>query len=169
MIKLLKLENLATLRTVVGYLGEKEQYAWWQSSFLGTGSRSFLAPVFGRTMLLAQVTGITSAAARVHDEYIGVGDTYHLFRLPEDLEQSMHEFFASPEPSPTISAWIKSRETALSYLQEIAPPATTGIGPVHVGNLEAIRSAAAWESAAAHYAQAFLHSTQSFPYFADRA
>ena len=28
-----QLENLATLRTVVGYLGEKDQYAWWQSFF----------------------------------------------------------------------------------------------------------------------------------------
>ena len=48
-----------TLRTVVGYLGEREQYAWWQSSFFGPGSKTFLAPVFGRTQVLAQCAGVT--------------------------------------------------------------------------------------------------------------
>jgi hypothetical protein len=33
---------------------------------------------------------VKEAAARVHDEYIGVGKVYHLFRLPEHIEQALH-------------------------------------------------------------------------------
>src|SRR5215212_10212064 len=62
-----QLEALTTLRTVVGYLGERDQFAWWQSSFFAPTSRAFLAPVFGRTQALAQYAGVSRAAALVHD------------------------------------------------------------------------------------------------------
>ena len=41
------LEHIARLRASVGYLGEREQYAWWQCSFFSPQSHAFLAPVFG--------------------------------------------------------------------------------------------------------------------------
>lgn len=168
-MKPLKLENLATLRAVVGYLGEKEQYGWWQSSFFAPGSAMFLSPVFGRSASLAQLTAVTNAAAQLHDEYIGVGDTYHLFRLPEDLEQDIHAFFADPEQIQPLSAHIKSRGTAaLAFLQKAANSSQSGIGPTYIGNLESIRSSAAWGTVAAHYANAFAQEDRVFPYFADR-
>lgn len=68
-----QLQQLAILRTVVGYLGERDQSAWWQSSFFGPSSRAFLQPIFARTELLAQYNGVTRAAALVHDDRIGVG------------------------------------------------------------------------------------------------
>ena len=83
------IEHVASLRTVVGYLGEREQYAWWQCSFFGPGSKTFLAPVFGRTQVLAQAPG-HARRPLIHDERIGVGEVYHLFRLPEDMEQGIH-------------------------------------------------------------------------------
>jgi hypothetical protein len=38
-----------------------------------------------------QCNGETHAAALVHDERIGVGNVYHLFRLPEEMEQGIHQ------------------------------------------------------------------------------
>ena len=96
--------DLAKMRAVVGYLGERNQSGWWQSSFFAPGSQAFLAPVFGRTRLLAQCTGVAQAAAVVHDERIGVGDVYHLFRLPEDIEQALHRALHSHELSADIRA-----------------------------------------------------------------
>lgn len=69
------------LRVAVGYLGEKDQNGWWTSSFLSPTSKPFLSPVFPRTFALAQLHGVTAAAAAVHDDRIGVGDVFHLFRL----------------------------------------------------------------------------------------
>jgi len=59
-------ENLVdkylSLRRLVGYLGEKEQFGWWQTSLLHPDNRSFLAPVFARTSTLAQYHCLREAA-----------------------------------------------------------------------------------------------------------
>jgi len=89
------LENVAAMRAAVGFLGEKEQAGWWPSSFFGIGSTAFLSPLFPRTHFLAQCQGVTCAASRKHDERIGVGQVYHLFRLPEDIEQGIHHLLHS--------------------------------------------------------------------------
>jgi hypothetical protein len=133
------LEQLVTLRTVVGYLGERDQYGWWQSSFFAPGSQAFLAPMFGRTQLLAQCNGVTRAAAVVHDERIGVGNVYHLFRLPEDIEQALHRSLHGQELSTTISALCASKEAAFDYLlKEARALSNRGIGPTSVGAIRSI-------------------------------
>ena len=40
-------------------------------------------------MRLAQYHGVSEAARRVHDEHLSVG-SFHLFRLPEEMEQDLH-------------------------------------------------------------------------------
>ena len=162
------LQDLAFLRAVVGYLGEREQYNWWPCSFFGPGSSAFLSPVFGRTAVLAQLTAVTNAAARLHDEYIGVGNTWHLFRLPEDLEQDIHAFFADSTRKQALGELTRSREAALAHLHNATRSAQSGIGPTYVGDLDALRSAAAWQTAAAHYTNAFDQGARTYPYFADR-
>ncbi|MEI6263193.1 MAG: BrxE family protein, partial [Deltaproteobacteria bacterium] len=71
------------MRLLVGYLGEKDQFNWWPTTFICSFSNLFLSPVFPRTTLLSQYHGILEAARRLHDERIGVGSVFHLFRLPE--------------------------------------------------------------------------------------
>src|SRR5712691_3071033 len=83
--------QLARLRILVGYLGEHHQYNWWPSAFLAPSSVAFLAPIFSKTAFMAQYQGVKAAAARVHDEHIGLGKVYHLFRLPERLEQALFQ------------------------------------------------------------------------------
>src|SRR5690349_14523885 len=105
-----QLEALATLRTVVGYLGEREQYSWWQSSVFAPAGRAILAPVLGRTQALAQYAGVRRAAALVHDERIGVGRVFHLFRLPEDVEQALHHVVQTPSVRQRIIAYVAHQD-----------------------------------------------------------
>ena len=162
--------RLATLRILVGYLGECEHFAWWQSAFFASGSQAFLAPLFARTQLLAQCNGVTRAAGLIHDERIGVGHVYHLFRLPEDMEQGLHGVLNDDEACGHIETRLANRETALASLRELAGrQEIASMGPTRVGATSNLRSMDAWTVAAAHYLHAFEHGSQVYPYFADSA
>lgn len=160
---------LAALRAAVGYLGEKEHYGWWQCSFFGPGSSAFLTPVFGRTAPLAQYTAVANAAARVHDEFLGVGSTYHLFRLPEDLEQDIHACLADAQRRQPLAARVASPAAALDFLRQAAAPLHPGAGPTLVGDLKAMRTERAWQQVAAMYAAAFDGGSRTYPYFIERS
>ena len=163
-----QLERLAVLRAVVGYLGEQGQYAWWQSSFFSPASRAFLAPVFGRTQVLAQISGVTRAASIVHDERIGIGQVYHLFRLPEDIEQGIHRVLHSANLCEQVAALVSDKEAAMAYLRQEAGTLAGGdVGPVHIGNTRGLRDASSWSVAAAHYVRAFEDHLETYPYFTD--
>jgi hypothetical protein len=162
-------ETLALMRAAVGYLGERDQRGWWQSGFFSAGSRAFLAPVFGRTQVLAQCAGVTRAAAIVHDERIGVGQVYHLFRCPEDLEQGIHLAFQSADVARSVSALVASAEAASAFLQKQAVSVqAAGVGPTRVGDEPALRDARGWRTVAAHYTRAFAEGGDVFPYFTGR-
>lgn len=161
-----QIEALALLRTVVGYLGEREQYGWWQSAFFGAGSKAFLAPVFGKTQMLAQCNGVTRAAALVHDERIGVGHVYHLFRLPEDMEQSLHRALHEPAFVNRITQVVTNKATALAELEAMSKASgADSIGPTRLGDIQKLRTFDLWAVAAAHYGQAFARGSQIYPYF----
>ena len=162
--------TLVTLRFVVGYLGERAQFAWWQSAFLAPASGAFLTPLFARTQALARCTGVTQAATLVHDDRIGVGDVYHLFRLPEDMEQAIHRALQGREQDAARLALVADQATALAHLQGLATATADGVvGPTWVGGTAALRDNKAWRRVAGHYAQAFAQRSEIFPYFADRS
>lgn len=162
---MINITQLIRLRTVIGYLGEKEQYNWWPSSFFSEPSTAFLAPVFSRTQALARLSGVSRAAGRVHDEYIGVGAVYHLFRLPERLEQRI-VVHMQQEPAQTEAP--TAREEALAWLRKYAletPIAT--IGPVRVGDIQQLQDEESWKTVAALYLYAFEMGARIYPYFRD--
>lgn len=168
-MKSVEVATLATLRAVVGYLGEREQHGWWQSSFFSAASRSFLAPLFARTVVVAQCSGAGRAAALKHDAHIGVGHVYHLFRLPEDLEQALHHALHDPAVGQQIARLVADHDAALAHLRAEAGAASgEGIGPTQVGAADAVRERRAWRSVAAQYAQAFTVGAPVYPYFAAR-
>jgi hypothetical protein len=147
----------------MGYLGEKEQYNWWPSSFFSLSSTAFLAPIFSRTQDLARLSGVSRAASRVHDEYIGVGAVYHLFRLPERLEQRIVAHMQQEQEQLRVPT---AREEALTWLQEYAaetPIAT--LGPVRVGDIQQLQDKDSWKTVAAHYLSAFEMGERTYPYF----
>lgn len=164
-----QLETLAKMRVAVGYLGERDQFGWWKSSFFAPASGAFLAPVFGRTQLLAQCNGVTRAAALVHDEHIGVGNVYHLFRLPEDVEQSLHRVLHDQELSRTIGALCASKQVALDcLLRESGTLDNAGVGPTSVGTASDLRNEKPWRIVAAHYLHAYNGGSEVYPYFVDK-
>ena len=162
--------TLAHLRAIVGFLGERDQSGWWPSAFLSAGNRPFLAPVFGRTLVLAQCAGVTRAAALAHDARIGVGRVFHLFRLPEDVEQRVHHALHDPVVGQQITANTASVDAALAALRDAAHTALGGgVGPTQVGALADLATPALWRMVAAQYAHAFAAQTQVYPYVTERA
>lgn len=163
-----QLQVLAQYRIMVGYLGEKDRFGWWQSAFFTQGSGAFLTPLFPRTQLLARCNGVTQAAALIHDERIGVGNVYHLFRLPEDLEQGIHQALYNEVFAQAVQKLIASKEAALNgLLQGTDKDEPAGIGPIRAGNLAALREVKFWHRIAGIYYWAFKQGQQIFPYFTD--
>jgi hypothetical protein len=164
-----QLEHLAILRAAIGYLGERDQYNWWSSAFFSSQSRAFLVPVFGRTPLLAQCSGVTGAAGLIHDDRIGVGRVFHLFRLPEDIEQGIHHALCQPEVGPRIATIVTETGAAMAYLRDVARmTGSAGIGPTRVGDTKSLREMRAWRNVAALYAHAFTAGGEVFPFFTDQ-
>ncbi len=119
--------DTSRLRVLVGYLGEHHQANWWSSSFLGHSSEAFLAPIFGNAAANARVVGVTEAARRVHDDAIGVGRTFHLFRLPETLEQELHRTLSTSE-SMAIPELVDAAIEEMRALSSLPPGASGAAG-----------------------------------------
>ena len=165
-------QDLASLRVLVGYLGERDQAGWWSSEFFAPASSAFLAPMFPRTQLLAQCTGVTQAAMLVHDERIGVGrHVHHLFRLPEDLEHRVHTELHNAELVQSITRSVANRDTALQALRALAHGGAvpSGVGPTRIGAPNDMGIMTRWHDVAAHYVFAIDAGVQVYPYFAERA
>ena len=158
-------KSIAQLRICVAFLGEKDQKCWWPSAFLSKSGEAFLKPVFPKTSLLARVNGASAAAQVAHDEHIGIGDVYHLFRLPENIEHDISQILTS---DTTLNECFSSEEAAIEKLQALAQCSTVeGEGPLLLKqneiNLDAIKAMAA----------AFLASFSSeqsvYPYYRGKA
>ena len=162
-------EAITELRVLVGSLGEKGQANWWASEFFSPTAGAFLAPIFKRSVFLAQYNGVTAAAARVHDEMIGVGRTIHLFRLPIELEQSCQEVANNPDFAGRVKLHLGDRDKTLNRLAEIAAAhQESSPGPVLLG-LVGDDLSADLTRAAGVYVAAFKAQFQALPYLREAA
>ena len=125
---------VASVRVLVAYLGEQAP-TWWSSQFFSPNASAFLGPVFARTLFQAQCQGATAAAARLHDEHIGVGRAFHLFRLPEGVEQAIAANLVDSKFESAIRPFLASRAQALQHLAGLAENATASDGPVALGDV----------------------------------
>jgi hypothetical protein len=159
------LSDFLFLRLLVGYLGEKSQFNWWPTTFIGSSSNLFLSPVFPRTTLLSQYHGILEAARRVHDERIGIGSVFHLFRLPEVREQELHGILSDGRSSLSMDSFT-SRDAALAALQKIADGDTSASeGPVKLGSAQEIMTSNGIRDISRSYTAAFTQGVKCYPYF----
>ena len=117
---------------MLAFWGERAQCNWWPTAFYEASSRLFLEPAFVKTSRLAQYHAVVEAARRLHDEHLNVG-SYHLFRLPEEIEQDLHslklsndgENIASQSPLAKNSALIPHGDSAIyDTLVRMAQPFT---------------------------------------------
>ena len=163
-----QIEQIALMRAAVGHLGEKTSFRWWGSSFCGLNASAFLSPIFTRTELLARYQGVIAAAAIVHDDRIGVGRVYHLFRLPEEMEQTIHRLVGEGKLS-RIEDIFNNFETAREFLSDLSSPIEKGfLGPVRVGQIHEINSNNIWKEIAAIYFDGFQNNREVFPFFSNR-
>lgn len=146
----------------MGFLGERAQFGWWPTAFYEPSGRLFLEPIFSKTPQVAQYHGVIEAARRLHDEHLSVG-TYHLFRLPEEMEQDLHVLVQSKVEKLALADICQNKQAALDAITDIAGSATKGgVGPVSIGNVGEVRDRLA--EMASVYRSAFLSDAQSFPY-----
>jgi hypothetical protein len=161
-------KTIAELRVLIGYLGEKGQANWWGSEFFSTTAAAFLAPIFNRSLFLAQYQGATAAAAKAHDEAIGVGRIYHLFRLPIGLEQASAEALNDTAFVQTLQNQLVNKELTLARLAELAEKQETAApGPISLGQMSEDLSADL-QRAAGFYYSAFTTDIQTFPYIREQ-
>lgn len=119
-------------------------------------------------MLLAQYHGISEAARLLHDEHIGTGHVFHLFRLPEELEQDLHIAIQQKGIGEVLADDLKNKLVAIHALSEIAGSARKASeGPIAVGKLADLQKAATVQRFAQAYLAAFENDVRSFPYVAD--
>ncbi|KKB80408.1 hypothetical protein VW35_04225 [Devosia soli] len=149
-------------RLLVGFLGERAQFGWWPTGFYESSGRLFLEPVFSRTPQVAQYHGVIEAARRLHDEHLSVG-TFHLFRLPEEIEQDLHVLVQTAAEEWAPAALYRDKQTALTALARMAGASKKGgVGPISIGHVRDITDHLT--EIASVYLSAFSSNAQSFPY-----
>ena len=156
------------LRLTVGFLGEKSQMNWWDTSFLGSSSDAFLRPIFAKSSMLARYQGVRTAGQRIHDKSIGVGRVYHLFRLPEQLEQRLVELIARKQfDLEQMANNLVERKDGLRLLEECAGDVEDSEGPVRAGGIDAIMKMDSLKRICRLYLGAFNSDVKVYPYFSD--
>ena len=159
-----RVEQLLLLRAVVSFLGEKDQFGWWDTSFLGSVGQKYLSITYPRSALAAGLQATGEAARRLHDERIGKGRVFHLFRLPQALEQKIHHQRLTEGGALLPS--LASRDAALKVLQGLArEPESQPDGPLRLGDAKALSGASVIGKLAGIYLGAFHGSKQTMPYF----
>lgn len=134
------LADLLKVRLLVGYLGEIDQFGWWKTSFYQSASQAFLAPIFPRTGHVAKYHGVAEAARLVHDESLSAG-SYHLFRLPEELEHDLHTALAEVEDLAIQDVSIRGKDAAFEKLREMGEKSVSPLdGPISLGQINALRT-----------------------------
>ena len=145
-------------------MGEKEQVSWWASSFFSNSGERFLSPIFPKTASFARINGACRAAQVVHDEYIGKGDVYHLFRLPENLERTILEVLIN---DASVLDCIASEESARAGLRTLAEGGLIqDVGPILLEGKIDLTMVGLMAGA---YSNALQTGEQVFPYFRGHA
>lgn len=156
---------LAEIRFLVGFLGEKTQSSWWGSNFMASSSEAFLAPVFSRTTMLAKYHGVCEAAMLVHDEHIGLGANYHLYRMPESAERAAAKAVTDTDFQQHINDVLGSSEAVQKRLGELAATDIEKVqGPVVLGNYADAELNQQLRQSASHYSRAFKEGYECFPF-----
>lgn len=156
-------QRAAETRVLVGYLAEQHA-AWFSSQFFGSRASAFLAPIFARTSFQAQCNGVNAAAARVHDDAIGIGRTHHLFRLPEALEQGVATALADAAFVEQLRTRLASPEVALGRLASLATPGIAREGAQVLTGDFVDGAEALLHSCAGVYLDAFRKGIKTFPF-----
>lgn len=160
-----KIKDICNLRLIIGYLGEKDQKSWWNSTFFSKSSKAFLSPTYPKSFLLAQYNGVCKAACLVHDEHIGIGAHYHLYRLPDSIEKSLPNLLKDADFSNSINQILSTKENAIQFLENLYQfKVKKSEGPTSVGDYSDEKLGDLLNTIGSHYLHAMKTDYKSFPY-----
>ncbi len=104
----------------------------------------------------------------VHDERIGIGHVYHLFRLPESMEQGIHHALQNKQVGHFNIMDSLDQETAIVNLENLALKSDhSDEGPVRIGAISDLENEESWGKVAGLYLIAFQSDSRFYPYFSD--
>lgn len=159
------IDSFITLRVLVSFLGEKNQFGWWDTSLLDKTGQRFLEVNFPRSGFSAGLTSATEAAKQLHDSRIGKGHVFHLFRMLTTFEEKL--FYESKEMTfLQFDHILSNKEDALTALRDLVQKHVAATdGPIHIGGMKNPLSESAIDTLAQHYSAAFDAGKKVFPYF----
>ncbi len=159
------MQCICETRILVGFIGEKQQASWWESSFLSSSSRVFLGPIYPNSIDIAQYSGVCQAASIVHDEHIGISKHYHLYRLPDAIERVLFKCIQEHSVFDKMADFLKSTDAAVKRLKELGADAVKrSDGPVSAGQYSDNKLDALIQISRSHYISAFEGIYKTFPY-----
>jgi hypothetical protein len=158
--------HLLRLRALVGYLGESDQFGWWNTSFLSETGQRFLQRPFPRSAFAAGLHSVSVAARQLHDDSVGKGHVAHLFRLQHTGERELAEALRNEELRP-VRDLLSSGQTAMDALSEMSRAVTPAKGAVRVGRVDDLFTQDGLGQAAGYYHAAFSSGDTTFPYFSN--
>lgn len=156
--------TIVKLRMAVGLLGEQGQGNWWPSLWGTSNAEAYLTPIYGARTDAARYQGLVEAARRVHDDRIGVGRVFHLFRLPESLERRLHDLITR---DGAATGTLGSKQEAEDFLSDLDSPVDPSTGPVRVGSISELEGEKWVGALAGHYLASFKAGHQTYPYFTE--
>jgi hypothetical protein len=120
--------------------------------------------LFPKTTQRALLASVTKAAQLRHDAQV-MGHSYHLFRLPEQLEEELEHALESG--APALPEASEDGAAAIRVLERLASRATAdlGAGPVCLGSAKRLGSTAGLRELAAAYLSAARQKREVVPYF----
>ena len=164
--------TLLDLRVLILALGEAHHAGWWRSQFLSPVGLSYLGRLYPRSSFAAAVRSATRAARAVHDNSIGIGNVYHLFRLPSSLEWQMDEALREVEAElwARFAPRLGQREALLDEIRllgDVSAVARPASGPLRLGAMRDVGQPGGTAQLASVYYAAFRDGVKAFPYFED--
>ncbi len=164
------MQAVLDLRTTVLALGEAQHAGWWRSGFLSPVGLSHLSYVYPRTNFSAAVRAAGRAAKSMHDSSIGIGNVYHLFRLPQQLERRLDDLIQESESRllDRFGSMLSEREKLLNELGQLSGMVGASrpqAGPRRMGTIQALPRPETVQQLAAAYRDAFQDGIKVFPYF----
>ena len=98
---------LSHLRFSVLASGERLPERCWSSTGLSEAGQLDLKAVFLRTSVTAAISHATLLAKSHHDDRTRATGVYHLFRLPTDLEASIHRSIMDAEQAGELEKDVR--------------------------------------------------------------
>ena len=129
------IEFLSQLRFSVLTMGEQSPDTCWNSSVFSKSGQSDLAMVFPRTATSAAISHTSALAKQHHDDRTRATGVYHLFRLPTDIEGTLHKATIEKEQAGDFNAEFDSlvwKEISAAPPKQVTPQE----GPVDLGELD---------------------------------